>query len=331
VLTIQEVDPQDETAFKAYWDCEQAAARRGRPHAALRSWPVLRNLAREPSPYYRHTFLAAYDDDRIVGTADLGLSLQDNLRVGGVEINVEPGHRRRGIGRALYAELEARALGEGRSTLVGESHLVGADHPSIPFAEALGFAAVHIEDHFVCDLPRSPQDVARLNQAIGGRAGDYDVVTWAKSCPSEFVDAFCSMKSQMTADVPLGEIDYEPVVFDEARLRSQESRTALGYLQIVAAARHRGGGEFAGYSIVLLDHSDELVWQDDTLVMPAHRGRRLGLLLKLATLELIQRDHPERTALHTWSAVENDPMQRTNREFGYQPVERMHEMQRTIR
>jgi GNAT superfamily N-acetyltransferase len=330
VLTIREVDPQDEAAFQAYWDCEQAAARPGRPHAALRSWPVLRNLAREPSPYYRHVFLAAYVDDRIVGTADLGLSLQDNLRVGGVEINVEPGHRRRGIGRALYAEVEARALAEGRSTLVGEAHLVGVDHPSIPFAEALGFAVVHHEDHFVCELPRSPREVARLHQAIGGHAGDYEVVTWATSCPPELVDAFCSLKSQMTADVPLGEIDYEPVVFDEARLRSQETRMALGYLQVVAAARHRADGELAGYSIVLMDHSDDLVLQDDTLVMPAHRGRRLGLLLKVATLELIHRDHPERIALHTWSAVDNDPMQRTNRDFGYRPVERMHEMQRTI-
>ncbi len=291
---------------------------------------MLRDLAREPSLYYRHAFLAAFDGDRIVGTADLSLSLQDNLRVGGLEINVSPEHRRRGIGRELNAAVEARALSERRTTLVGEAHLVGDGHPSIPFAEAMGFVAVHHEDHFVCELPRHTHEVARLRAAVAVRSAGYDVVTWVASCPPEFVSAFCAMKSQMVADVPLGELDYEPVVYDEARLRAQEQRTGLGYLQIVAAARQRDG-EFAGYSIVLLDHSDELVWQDDTLVMPGHRGRRLGLLLKLATLELIQRDHPERTALHTWSAVDNEPMQRTNREFGYQPVERMHEMQRTIR
>ena len=34
--------------------------------------------------------------------------------------------------------------------------------------------------------------------------------------------------------------------------------------------------------------------------------------------------------MHTWTDVDNAPMQRTNRDFGYRPVERMHEMQRKV-
>jgi RimJ/RimL family protein N-acetyltransferase len=64
--------------------------------------------------------------------------------------------------------------------------------------------------------------------------------------------------------------------------------------------------------------------------MSSHRGHRLGTAMKLATLEVIRRDHPERTAMHTWTAVDNAPMQRVNRAFGYRPVERMHEMQRGL-
>ena len=62
-------------------------------------------------------------------------------------------------------------------------------------------------------------------------------------------------------------------------------------------------------------------------MMPEHRGHRLGLLLKLTTLDILRRI-PERTSLHTWTAPDNHAMLRTNIAFGYQPVEQMHEMQR---
>ena len=62
--------------------------------------------------------------------------------------------------------------------------------------------------------------------------------------------------------------------------------------------------------------------------MPEHRGHRLGTLLKCATLEIAQHAHPERVAIHTDTAIDNHAMQATNRDFGYVPVERLHEMQR---
>lgn len=71
----------------------------------------------------------------------------------------------------------------------------------------------------------------------------------------------------------------------------------------------------------------EHVQQDDTLVMPEHRGARLGTLLELATLDAVRRDHPERRALHTWTEPDNHAMYRTNTDVGYRPVERMPEMQ----
>ncbi|MEZ5193701.1 MAG: hypothetical protein R2734_15180 [Nocardioides sp.] len=50
-------------------------------------------------------------------------------------------------------------------------------------------------------------------------------------------------------------------------------------------------------------------------MMPQDRGRRLGLRLKLATLELLERDF-ERRAIHTWTALDNHAMLRTNTAFG---------------
>jgi hypothetical protein len=48
----------------------------------------------------------------------------------------------------------------------------------------------------------------------------------------------------------------------------------------------------------------------------------------VATLELVLREHPDRHTLHTWTDPENHAMHRTNTRFGYEVVERMHEMQR---
>ena len=95
----------------------------------------------------------------------------------------------------------------------------------------------------------------------------------------------------------------EPVVVDEARVRSSEDDgTARTHHRIVAVARRRGGRRPSPATACLARPRDELALQDDTLVMPEHRGHRLGLLMKLATLDRVRRDHPERTALHTWTA-----------------------------
>ena len=78
-------------------------------------------------------------------------------------------------------------------------------------------------------------------------------------------------------------------------------------MQLVAAARRRSDGAFGGYSIVILDPTTDQAQQDDTLVMPEHRGHRLGLRLKLANLEIMESEYPGRTAIHTWSATDNAP------------------------
>jgi GNAT superfamily N-acetyltransferase len=118
---------------------------------------------------------------------------------------------------------------------------------------------------------------------------------------------------------------------DEARLRTREERMSRSYDQVVAVARRVADGRMAGYSLVFLAHDDREALQDDTLVMPEHRGRGLGLQLKLATLDVLHAEHPDRRTLHTYTDPGNLAMYRTNTRFGYRPVERMHELQRQDR
>ena len=60
--------------------------------------------------------------------------------------------------------------------------------------------------------------------------------------------------------------------------------------------------------------------QDDTLVLKEHRGHRLGMLLKVANLEFLQRERPGHPAVTTFNAAENEHMLAVNDALGFVPV-----------
>ena len=325
MTSIVRVDPTIESDLRAWFDVEQASIHADRPEAISRTYAALATSVQHPSPYVDRPLLAACEDGVTVGVAEVELTRQDNLHLAELAIHVRPDRRRRGIGRALHDAAEEIRRAAGRTTVLGELVVAAGDEDSagMAFALALGYASVHHEEHLVLPLPVEP---AALPRPAADTA--YDIVTWGARCPDAHVAAFCRMRNQMERDVPVGEVAYEPPVIDEARLRSSEERTGRAYHRVVAAARRRGDGEMAGYSVLFLAHDDHEVRQDDTLVMPEHRGHRLGLRLKLATLEILQRDHPDRRRLHTWTDPDNRAMYRTNEAFGYRPAEVLHEMQR---
>ena len=125
-------------------------------HPMTRTWEALQNSVRDPSAYHRTTLLAAVEDGRVVGGADIGMPLQDNPHLGELEINVRPAHRRRGIG-TVAVRRRGGALPRGwahdaarRGERAGDRARCTA---GMPFAESLGFASDHVEDHLVLALP----------------------------------------------------------------------------------------------------------------------------------------------------------------------------------
>ncbi len=325
VTEISELDASDDAALRDFFEVELAANAADRSHVVPRTFRQLEMRARRPSPYYHPTMWVAREQGRMIGNADLVLPMQDNLHLGMVEVRVLPEARRRGVGRALHDEVLQRGRAAGRTTFLGEVNQPRADEPSgaTAFATALGYEVVHRQDHLVLDLPHPAERLA----AIPERTPGYEIVTWRDHAPDDLVEGYAAMLTQMSRDVPAGEVDLQPVVFDVARVREGEERTAESYTDVVAAARRTADGVFGGYTKVHLAHDADYVVQDDTLVMPDHRGHGLGLALKAAVLRTLAADHPERRIIHTWNAVDNAPMQRINRELGFRPVEVELEMQ----
>ncbi len=321
MIEVAELEGADEATLRAFYDVEIAAHALERPYAVHRTFPQLCQMAAGGSEYFRRTLLVAREGGRILGTADLGRPLRDNLHLADLEVRVLPEARRRGIGGALHDEVVYRGRADGRTTFLGEAYQPNADVLSsgTAFARALGYDDVHREDHQVLDLPAgtTPQ-----------QADGYEVLTWMNRAPDDLMEAYSRMRTQMLRDMPSGEVDWEPVLLDPGRLREEEQRVGAGYDHLVAVVRRTSDGELGGYSKVFLPHDLDFVVQDDTMVMGAHRGRGLGLMLKSAVLAILAADRPERRIVHTWNAVSNAPMQRINGLLGFRPVELMLEMQR---
>lgn len=315
VVEIVELDPTDAVARTAWHDVMERSVRADRPHALTTTLAAFEVTATSPSTYYDRSWLLALVGGEVVGVAELELPLTENTDVAWGEVQVLPVHRRRGIGRALWEALVERARAAGRTRIGGEVtvdlEVAGAAHD---FARAMGAVEKHREDHLLAELPVPP---AAVDPA-------YDVVRWRGRCPDEHRAAYIAMRNQMNSDVPVGELDLEPEVIDDERLALSEERLLKAYDVRAAAARRRSDGVFGGYSLVFVPHGTDYAWQDDTLVMPGHRGHRLGAALKSANYA----DLPAAvTTVHTWTAPTNTAMHRTNTAMGFRVVERMYEME----
>ena len=73
-----------------------------------------------------------------------------------------------------------------------------------------------------------------------------------------------------------------------------------------------------------------LAEQHDTSVVRAHRGHRLGLLLKLEMLRWLAEDEPRLETIDTWNAESNDHMVAINEALGYRPLGRGLTFQRSL-
>jgi RimJ/RimL family protein N-acetyltransferase len=110
--------------------------------------------------------------------------------------------------------------------------------------------------------------------------------------------------------------------FPPERIRGYEDTLARQrQTPYTIVARHRTSGAPAGITMLCVhDLRPAIATQEDTSVLAAHRGHRLGLRMKLAMLDWICAERSDIESIDTWNVPDNAPMIAINDALGCRKV-----------
>jgi GNAT superfamily N-acetyltransferase len=267
--------------------------------------------------------------NRVVAVLNVGIPHWANTHVGFVSVTVDPLARRQGIGRRLFEAGVERARTDGR-TLILSDCLV--DSAGVEFARAMGLEQASVFVWRRQDL--GSLDWSHLDaeySAAQSRATGYELVRVAGPTPDTML-ADVAMMTAAINDAPTDDLDVEDEVFTPERIRAFEAaRLANKNRTYRVIARDRDTGALAGHTMVgVKSEHPGYGWQYDTSVLRAHRGHRLGRLLKIAMLLWLADEEPQLRTIDTGNAASNAHMIEVNEVLGYQVVATGIEWQRHL-
>ncbi|GAA1599097.1 GNAT family N-acetyltransferase [Kribbella sancticallisti] len=317
-MQIVTVDGRDRATFEQFFELRDAVRRESEFPAGLGLEESLVLFTGEHSAM-RVDGLGLVDGDTWLGIAWLDWWLQENTHVVEVELAVAAQYRRTGVGSRLLEAVAELARKDGRRLLSGSAlgDATTGESAGTAFAAARGFVRKHVDLHQVLELPLSAERLDELDQPVAG----YEIIQWREHAPEEWLEQFAEALSAMTVDVPTGELDHDPITWTTERVREAEAlRIKQGRFSFTTVAVD-ADGQLAAYTQMGGSAANpDRLYQWDTFVRPEHRGRRLGMAVKVPNFRALQAelDHP--AVLHTWNAPTNTPMIAVNVHLGFRPV-----------
>lgn len=263
----------------------------------------------------KEAWLATAADGQPAGCYELELPDRENQTTAFLYPVVGLAGRRRGLGTELVAHAAARAELAGR-TLLSANARVGS--PGAAFAAALGSNVGFREVRRVLDLgPELAASLPALRAGAEPMAAGYRLRHWTGPAPEDLIRQICAIEDAM-ADAP-HEDWYEPPTWDEDRIRAADRRQAAqGLRQYSIGALHERTGELAALTQLEVDPAvDGWAFQGLTAVTRAHRGHRLGMLLKVAMLEQLAGLEPQVRQIMTFNSADNEHMIAVNASLGH--------------
>ena len=330
-VAVEQVNPRNEPLLRALWEIGHAASSH-RPVDLWIDWEDARRRWPLPGVDRDILFLAAFHENRVVGAARMDMTQEDNTHLVFAEAWVAPPERRRGYGSALADEVERIARDNGRTTILTDVYApVDEDTDGSIFAAKRGFQLAGTEELKVVDLPATEHTWAGLAAHAAERLADYRLVSWAGPTPGEHVDAMCALFSRFLSEAPLGDMDIRPVTWTRDRLRRTEDRMSRGGLDHLLVAAMAPDGALVGYTDVSAARAAPRIgWINSTLVLPEHRGHRIGLAMKVRLHEETRQRFPGCELIVTGNATVNSWMNAVNEQLGYRVVELVLEMQKVL-
>lgn len=326
-MRIELVDPRDDADFGRWFLVLRAVeedTRPGEPGWQPRDQQAMAVAGSDRSTAVGEllTLLVAVEGDVVLGIGRLLLTIYDNTDRARVLVFVHPDHRRRGVGAALLEALLERARAAGCTTTAGEIDEPGRTagrSPARAFAAKHGFTCALMETRRDLELPAEPERLAQVAAAVSPYGMGFEVRRYRDHCPDDLLNGRAALGTAMSVMYPAGDLAVEAEVWDADRLRRTEQMYAEMGRHYFAAVALRDGEAVAFTELGLNVAAPERAYQWDTLVLPEHRGRRLGTVLKLAVLDELQRTSPQTRLVTTWNADVNAPMIAVNEALGFRP------------
>ena len=253
----------------------------------------------------------------VLGWYRLELPERENQDRANLDLVVHPAERRRGLGTALLRHAAERAACHGRSVLASATR---DGTPGAAFARSAGAEPGVVEVQRMLELGKLADGrLERLREQAERAAAGYSLVSWTGPVPEEFIERVAPVYDALN-DAPHDEGE-APTFWDAQRVREANARRPhYGSRDYAVAAVHGEAavGEMVALTEVVVDpgHPD---WahQAITGVARPHRGHRLGLLVKVAMLDLLIAAEPQVERMSTWNGAENPYMIAVNEALGY--------------
>ncbi|MFF5053470.1 GNAT family N-acetyltransferase [Micromonospora sp. NPDC000663] len=295
-------------------------------------------LFHTPMPGTESLWALARLDGVPAGYLQLDLPYLDNTENATADLTVHPELRRRGVGRALH-EYGVRLLRErGRKRVVAMAVSALPDGPARSVAGD-AFAATTGARPALAEVRRrlAVADIDRiaLRTALAEatpRAEGYRSVCWQGSTPQEYVADIAYLDGRLLTDAPMGDVQWEPEQVDAERIRGNElSLDARGRRRYHLGMRHEESGRLVAWTLLDVGaNADWHAYQQITIVDPAHRGHRLGLIAKAENLHHLLTHEPAVRVIDTFNAASNSYMVAINEQLGFRPVDAWTDWQLTL-
>ena len=320
-MQITDLDPADEQALLDLHELECASRPVDRPHVPL---PTLAETTVEWTRAYPCSdllSLLARVDGRLAGCAWLNLPVADNTANAFVDIVTHPDLRRRGVGTALAAAARQTLRAHGRTVAIGS---VRSGGPGVPFAAALGAQEQEqmsrLRNMLYLDTLDS-EAVDRLLAEATTRAAGFELARFTGPVPDGHLGSVVAMYEVMN-DAPPESGAIEDEKWTPERVAGlDEWFAARGDRVYTILATCGETGQPAGMTRIAVRTAD-LALQLDTSVAAAHRGHRLGMLMKASMLRWLIAAEPHVRRITTFNAASNVHMLAVNEALGFVPVER---------
>ncbi|MEV4113710.1 GNAT family N-acetyltransferase [Nonomuraea sp. NPDC049695] len=309
-ISSLDLDEASEADLRGQYDLAVAAFAVDRPDAPKPDYDTFVGRLRAiPPGVSRQRFWVARRRGRMVGITQVSRSENDNSVV--VDVRVLPELRRQGIGTALLRRALSESPAAGRELVVGRGVTAGGDGEQ--WIRALGFTVVQRVALQVLRVPEADPALWEVPVPPGHR-----LERWTGVAPDTLVESYARARGAIH-DAPTGDSSYRhphwsvPRVRqaeDDARRRGVEHRT-------VVVVHEASDAVVALTELEVFPGMQDTAFQQDTAVMPGHRGRGLGRTVKAAMMRRLLAERPEISLVVTNVDAGNDYMTRVNHQLGY--------------